>query len=126
MITLGTQPEDLTVLIPKQGAFTAALVNDGGPWPAGAAIELRFGDDTTSVTWAATITGAEAEWARTAAECAAVLALPRAWAALLYRVNAVVHHFSTDMTVEGGYLIAIGVIVLFWNILSLLLRLRRR
>ena len=47
-------------------------------------------------------------------------------AALLYRVNAVVHDFTTEMTVEGGYLIAIGVIVLFWNILSLLLRLRRR
>lgn len=47
-------------------------------------------------------------------------------AALLYRVNAVVHNFTTEMTVEGGYLIAIGVIVLFWNILSLLLRLRRR
>ena len=47
-------------------------------------------------------------------------------AALLYRVNTVVHHFTPDMTVEGGYLIAIGVIVLFWNILSLLLRLRRR
>jgi FtsH-binding integral membrane protein len=47
-------------------------------------------------------------------------------AALLYRVNAVVHEFSTEMTVEGGYLISIGVIVLFWNILSLLLRMRRR
>lgn len=47
-------------------------------------------------------------------------------AALLYRLNTVVHQFSTEMTVEGGYLISIGVIVLFWNILSLLLRLRRR
>lgn len=47
-------------------------------------------------------------------------------AALLYRVNAVVHHLTPDTTVESGYLIAIGVIVQFWNILSLLLRMRRR
>ena len=47
-------------------------------------------------------------------------------AALLYRLNKVVHDFTTEMHVEGGYIIAIGVIVLFWNILSLLLRMRRR
>jgi len=27
-----------------------------------------------------------------------------------------VHDFTTEMTVEGGYLVSIGVIVLFWNI----------
>jgi FtsH-binding integral membrane protein len=47
-------------------------------------------------------------------------------AALLYQVNAVVHKFTTGMHVEGGYVIAIGVIVLFWNLLSLLMRMRRR
>jgi len=47
-------------------------------------------------------------------------------AALLYRLNKVVHDFTTDMHVEGGYVIALGVIVLFWNILSLLMRMRRR
>lgn len=47
-------------------------------------------------------------------------------AALLYQVNAVVHKFTTGMHVEGGYVIAIGVIVLFWNLLSLLMRTRRR
>lgn len=47
-------------------------------------------------------------------------------AGLLYQVNLVVHRFTTEMHVEGGYVIAIGVIVLFWNILSLLTRLRRR
>jgi FtsH-binding integral membrane protein len=45
---------------------------------------------------------------------------------LLYQLNLVVHRFRTNMQVEGGYVIAIGVIVLFWNILSLLLRMRRR
>jgi len=47
-------------------------------------------------------------------------------AGLLYQLNLVVHKFTTEMHVEGGYLIAIGVVVLFWNILSLLLRMRRR
>jgi FtsH-binding integral membrane protein len=47
-------------------------------------------------------------------------------AALLYQVNAVVHRFTTGMHVEGGYVIAIGVVVLFWNLLSLLMRMRRR
>lgn len=46
--------------------------------------------------------------------------------ALLYRLNKVVHDFTTEMHIEGGYIIAIGVIVLFWNILSLLMRMRRR
>jgi FtsH-binding integral membrane protein len=47
-------------------------------------------------------------------------------AGLTYQMNRVVHHFTTDMAVEGGYVIAIGVTVLFWNILSLLMRLNRR
>jgi hypothetical protein len=47
-------------------------------------------------------------------------------AGLLYQLNLVVHKFTTHMHVEGGYIIAIGVVVLFWNILSLLLRMRRR
>jgi FtsH-binding integral membrane protein len=47
-------------------------------------------------------------------------------AGLTYQLNRVVHHFTTDMTVEGAYVIAIGVTVLFWNILSLLMRLNRR
>jgi len=47
-------------------------------------------------------------------------------AGLLYQLNLVVHKYTTTMHVEGGYTIAIGVVVLFWNILSLLLRMRRR
>jgi FtsH-binding integral membrane protein len=47
-------------------------------------------------------------------------------AGLTYQMNRVVHHFRTNMAVEGGYVIAIGVTVLFWNILSLLMRLNRR
>ena len=47
-------------------------------------------------------------------------------AGLLYQINRVLHHYTTDMHMEGAYTITIGVVVLFWNILSLLMRLRRR
>jgi len=47
-------------------------------------------------------------------------------AGLTYQMNRVVHHFTTGMAVEGAFVIAIGVTVLFWNILSLLMRLNRR
>jgi FtsH-binding integral membrane protein len=46
--------------------------------------------------------------------------------AVLYQLNAVVHRFSTDMHWEGAYTIATGILTLFWNILSLLMRLSRR
>lgn len=47
-------------------------------------------------------------------------------AGLLYQVNKVMHQLRTDMHVEGAYLITMGVLVLFWNILVLLMRLTRR
>lgn len=47
-------------------------------------------------------------------------------AGLLYQVNQVVHQLRTDMHVEGAYMITMGLLVLFWNILVLLMRLTRR
>ena len=47
-------------------------------------------------------------------------------AGLLYQINQVLHRLRTDMHVEGAYLITMGVLVLFWNILTLLMRLNRR
>ena len=47
-------------------------------------------------------------------------------AGLLYQLNAVLHDFTPDMEMEGAFVITIGVLVLFWNILTLLMRLRRR
>ncbi len=47
-------------------------------------------------------------------------------AGLLYQVNAVLHELRSDMHVEGAYMITMGVLILFWNILSLLMRLQRR
>jgi FtsH-binding integral membrane protein len=46
-------------------------------------------------------------------------------AGLLYQLNLVLHEFTEDMPIEGAYLMTIGVLVLFWNVLSFLSRLRR-
>ena len=44
---------------------------------------------------------------------------------LLYRLNYVVHNLDTEQHVEGAYEITMGVLVLLWNIITLLMRLRR-
>ena len=46
--------------------------------------------------------------------------------AVLYQLDQVIHRLSSDMHCEGAYLIASGILTLFWNILSLLMRLTRR
>lgn len=45
---------------------------------------------------------------------------------LLYPINSVVHQLRTDQHVEGAHLITLSVLVLFWNLLSSLMRLNRR
>ena len=45
---------------------------------------------------------------------------------LLYQINSVIHKLHTDQHIEGAYLITLSVLVLFWNILVLLMRLNRR
>jgi FtsH-binding integral membrane protein len=44
---------------------------------------------------------------------------------LLYRLNFVVHELDTEQHIEGAYEITMGILILFWNLLSLLNRLRR-
>jgi hypothetical protein len=44
---------------------------------------------------------------------------------LLYQINTVLHRLRSGQTVEGAYLITMGVLVLYWNVLTLLMRLRR-
>ncbi len=46
--------------------------------------------------------------------------------AMLWKLNAVVHELPTDMALQAGYELTLGVVVLFWNLLSLMNRLRRR
>ena len=45
---------------------------------------------------------------------------------LLYQINVVMHKLNTQQHIEGAYLITLSVLVLFWNILVLLMRLNRR
>jgi len=45
--------------------------------------------------------------------------------ALLYQVNIVIHKLRTDQHIEGSYLISMGILILFWNILSLLMSMSR-
>lgn len=47
-------------------------------------------------------------------------------AGLLYQLNIVMHQFTEDMPVEGAYILTIGILVLFWNILAFITRLTRR
>ena len=44
---------------------------------------------------------------------------------LLYQINSVLHNLRTDMHIEGSYLITMGVLILYWNILTLLMSLSR-
>jgi FtsH-binding integral membrane protein len=45
---------------------------------------------------------------------------------LLYQLNVVMHRFTVSMHIEGAYTLTIGILTLFWNILSLLMRANRR
>jgi len=45
---------------------------------------------------------------------------------LLYQINVVMHRLNTQQHIEGAYLITMGVLILFWNILSLIMRLTSR
>lgn len=44
---------------------------------------------------------------------------------LLYNLNEVMHRMSTDMVLAGAFHVSFGIIVLFWNVLTLLMRLQR-
>jgi FtsH-binding integral membrane protein len=45
---------------------------------------------------------------------------------LLYNLNVVMHQMSTRMVIPAAFAIAMGILVLFWNILVLLMRLQDR
>jgi len=46
--------------------------------------------------------------------------------AMLYNLNLVVNHMNSTMHVEGAYEVTLSVVILFWNLLSLMNRVRRR
>jgi hypothetical protein len=45
---------------------------------------------------------------------------------LVYQGNKVIHQLGSHQHVEGAYMITLGILVLFWNVLVLLMRLNRR
>ena len=45
---------------------------------------------------------------------------------LLFNLNQVMHRMSTDMVVPAAYHVTLGMLVLFWNVLTLLMRLQDR
>jgi FtsH-binding integral membrane protein len=45
---------------------------------------------------------------------------------LLFNLNQVMHQMSTDRVIPAAYHVTLGMLVLFWNVLSLLMRLQRR
>ena len=45
---------------------------------------------------------------------------------LLFNLNQVMHRMSTDMVVPAAYHVTLGMLVLFWNVMTLLMRLQRR
>ena len=45
---------------------------------------------------------------------------------LLYQINVVMHRLNTQQHIEGAYLITMGLLILFWNILSLIMRITGR
>jgi len=47
-------------------------------------------------------------------------------AGLLYSLNNVMHKMSTNQAIPGAYYVTMGILTLFWNILTLLIRLQRR
>jgi FtsH-binding integral membrane protein len=46
--------------------------------------------------------------------------------AMLWKLNEIVHVMPTSMGLEEGYETSLAIVVLFWNILSLLSRAKRR
>lgn len=45
---------------------------------------------------------------------------------LLVNLNQVMHRYTTDLALPAAFHLSVGIVVLFWNILSLLLRLTNR
>lgn len=72
MLTLGTAPEQLSVVLARGGAFHAELVNLDGAWAATDEVELRF-PLTAPVVWAAQRDAAVMRFARSAAAVTALL-----------------------------------------------------
>lgn len=80
-ITLGTVPENLTVVLTKDADFFTTLENADGDWSVTAEIKLIF---STETEWSATISGDEATFNENYTEVNTVLAAKPLWVKLFY------------------------------------------
>lgn len=86
MITLGSEGEQLTVIIPVGADFVTTL-SAATPWPTGTQIELHLSNDSADVSpvvWAATVSGTTATFNVPAATTQAVVLGRLAYARLYY------------------------------------------
>ena len=81
-VNLGFVPVSITVSLSENGDFVAAL-ESSAPWPAGSGVSLRF-SGTGTTTWAATMTTSRAQWDKTAAQVASLIATDQRSVDLLY------------------------------------------
>lgn len=84
MIELGSEGEQVTVILAEGGDFVVTLVATD-PWPAGSGITLRLSNGTgTLVTWTAVIAGTDAVFNIPTVQVQAVIASELAFARLYY------------------------------------------
>lgn len=81
-ITLGTVPENLTVVLTKDADFFTTLENADGNWPSGATIQLIFEDGTI---WDSVISGENATFSIDATEVNLIIDLKPRTVKLFYK-----------------------------------------
>lgn len=85
MITLGSEGEQLTVIIPIGAAFVTTL-SAATPWPTGTQIELHLSSSLTDVpvVWAAAVSGTTAVFNESTIQTQAVVNARLSIARLIY------------------------------------------
>ena len=89
-LALGTEPQDVDVLLPFDADFVASIETvDGSSWPAGTAVALVFSTAPRQITpsglrWEAAIVADAARWDVDKLLVQAVIAAGAAYARVLY------------------------------------------
>lgn len=81
-ITLGSVPENLTVVLTKDADFFTTLQNADGDWPIGAQVQLIFQDGTV---WEAGISGPDAVFSIDSSQVNLIIDLKPRFVKLFYR-----------------------------------------
>ncbi|RZT87448.1 hypothetical protein EV383_4372 [Pseudonocardia sediminis] len=85
-LSLGYQPQALTVYLSKDSWFTASVVNDDDLWPQGSSAELRLTSSGSNapIVWAAAVDGASFTWSVSPSQVNAAVAAGMKQARLFY------------------------------------------